>query len=148
MADKKISELTAATSVSTTDVVPIVQGTTTKKITATVLFENIPSSIKYAGICAEVGAPDTVQSGAISTVTAITYLSNITTSSMIVTLADGIQGQEKTLLMTVKTTDNIVLTCTHSSFTNITFTGINQTAKLKFMNDKWNILSVYGATVN
>ena len=146
MADKKISELTAATSVSTTDVVPIVQGTTTKKITPVVLFENIPSSVKYAGVCVETGTPDVVSSGAISVTTAITYITNITTSVMTVTLADGVQGQEKTILMTIRDTHNMTLTCTNSSFTNITFNGIGQTAKLKFMNSKWHILSVYGAT--
>lgn len=149
MADKKISELTAATSVSTTDVVPIVQGTVTKKITPVVLFGNIPTDIKYAGIIVETGTPDTVQSGAVSVLTAITYLSNITTSDTTVTLADGIQGQEKTFVCTVRTTNNIVLTPTNlaGASTTITFSAVGQTCKLKFMNNEWCIMSVFGASI-
>lgn len=150
MADKKISELTAATSVSSTDVVPIVQGTVTKKITPTVLFGNIPGDVKYAGISIENGTPDTVQTGAASVTTAITYLSNITTGVTAVTLADGVQGQKKTFVMTVRDSHNMELTPTNlmGPATKITFSEIGQTAVLKFMNNAWCVLSVYGATVS
>lgn len=149
MADKKVSELTASTSVSITDVLPIVQGSVTKKITPVVLFGNIPTDIKYAGILVETGTPDTVQTGAISLTTAITYLSNVTTGTTSTTLADGAQGQEKTLCMTVRTTNDVDVIPTNlvGVATKLTFAEVGQTAKLKFMNGSWHIMSVYGATV-
>jgi hypothetical protein len=150
MADKKISELTAATSVSLTDVLPIVQVTSTKKITPVVLFGNIPTDVKYAGFIAETGTPDTVATGAASITTAITYLSNVGGSLATVTLANGVQGQEKTFLMTARTSNDIDLVPANliGTDTKITFSAVGQTVKLKFMNSQWCVLSVYGAVVS
>ena len=44
MADTKISELTAATSVAAADSLVLVQSGVTKKVTSTTLFKNIPVS--------------------------------------------------------------------------------------------------------
>lgn len=147
MADKKISQLTSVTSVLVTDVLPIVQNSVTKKVTVESLFESIPSDIKYAGISVETGTPDQVQSAAASLSTAITYLTNITTGTTTVTLADGIQGQEKTFVCTVHETNDVELIPASFIATKITFTAVGQTAKLKYMNGSWHIMSVYGATV-
>jgi hypothetical protein len=147
--DKKISQLTVATSVSITDVVPIVQGTVTKKITPVVLFGNIPTNVNYAGVLVESGTPDTIQSGAASISTAITYLSNITTGLTTVTLPDGIQGQEKTILCTVRDSHDIELVPTNfANGLRITFGAVGHTCKLKFMNSEWCVLSLYGATIS
>jgi hypothetical protein len=76
-------------------------------------------------------------------------LSNITTGDTVVTLANGIQGQEKTVVMTVRDTNNITLTPTNlaGAATSISFIAVGQTCVLKFMNGSWNIMSIYGATV-
>lgn len=46
MADRKISELVSATTIGAIDVVPIVQSNTTKQITASTLFKNVPVNIQ------------------------------------------------------------------------------------------------------
>jgi len=47
MADQKISELTAATSAASADLIPIVQGGSNKKLTVANLFANLNSPSNY-----------------------------------------------------------------------------------------------------
>lgn len=147
MADKKISELVAATTIAATDILPIVQTNSTKKVSISTLFNNIPTNIKYSGIKVETGTPD-IPTTNIAIDTAISYLVNTTASAINLSLANGIQGQEKTLIATNITANVLVTPTNFANGTSIIFTNTGQTAKLLFVNSKWYILSIYGATVN
>jgi len=147
MADKKISELQATTSVSTTDVLPIVQNLTTNKITVGTLFSHVPGDIKYSGVLASLTTPETITSGAVSVLTPITFVSNETGIDITTTLANGSCANfEKTIIASTLTTNKVLVTCTGAGFTTLSFNSIGASAKLIFTNNKWYILSLHNVT--
>lgn len=146
MADKKISGLVETTSVSMTDVFPIVQGTTTKKITIGTLFGNIPGDIVYSGAVTYALAPEVVSSGAISTTIPISFLVNQTGDNVTLTLNGGDLNLEKTLIATDLTTNPVIVTLNGAGFTSLTFNATNATAKIIYTNDTWYILSLNNVT--
>lgn len=82
-----------------------------------------------------------------SATTAITNIQTNTTTCT-VTLPDGVQGQEKTFVMTNMGTNNAILVPTNKvGYTSITFNSNGDTARLLFDSTKWVILSTYGTTV-
>lgn len=146
MADKKVSELTVATSVGLTDVLPLVQSNVTKKVTADALFNSVPGNLKYVGFLAQSAAPQVVTSGAINVTANISHLVNATGSDIGVTLAAGTSGMEKTLVATSLVTNNMIVTLTGEGFTTLTFNNTGDTAKLLYTNSKWFVLSLHGVT--
>jgi hypothetical protein len=145
MADKKVSELTVATSVGAADVLPLVQNGTTKKVTSDVLFNNVPGNLKYVGFLAQGAIPQVVTSGAINVTANISHLSNATGSDANVTLAAGTEGMEKTLVATSLATNAVIVTLTGEGFTTLTFNSTGDTAKLLFTTSKWFVLSLDGS---
>jgi hypothetical protein len=149
MADKRISELSAITSVTSADVMPIVQNNATSKVTIQTLFTNIPTDISCVGKYVDASQPDAVtESGTISASTSITYVSNATINSVLLTLANGVQGQEKTIVCIglanpIVLTPSILIGATH-----ITFSNVGHTCKLQYLNGAWYILSLFGATIS
>lgn len=146
MADKKISGLTVATSVSLADVLPIVQSTSTNKVSLATLFANVPGDLKYAGVLASSITPETVTTGAISITTPISYIVNQTGANSALTLASGSLNMEKTIIATDLTTNSAVITLVGQSFTTLTFNSTGATAKLIYTNGKWYILSLRNVT--
>lgn len=146
MADKKVSELTVATTVNTADVLPLVQSSTTKKVTADVLFNNVPGNLKYVGFLAQAGTPQVVTSGAVNVTSNVSHLANSTGADVTVTLAAGTSGMEKTLVATSLLTNAAIVTLTGEGFTTLTFNTTGDTAKLLYTNSKWFVLSLNGAT--
>ena len=148
MADKKISGLTVATSVLSTDVLPIVQTTSTNQVSLATLFGNVPCDIKYSGVLASSTTPETITSGGISTTTPITFLVNQTGSNSYITMGPGTLNMEKTIVATDLTTNKVIVTLNDAqSFTTLTFNATGSTAKLIYTNDKWFILSLNNVTV-
>ena len=98
MADQKISELTAASTGASADLLHIVQGGTNKKITVQNLIENIAGNVKIDGFLAFDGTAEAITPGstAVSVTTAITNITStaVTTSSNALTFADA-YGQIK-----------------------------------------------------
>jgi hypothetical protein len=82
----------------------------------------------------------------VNTSAAVTYITTVGGSATL-SFADGVQGQEKTLVMIGDAGDAVLSPSSPSGFTTITFNDVGDTARLIFLNSKWNILSVYGATV-
>ena len=142
MADKKITALNAAASLSTDDLFHVVDdpsgSPTNKKITADNVFNIIPS---YLGLAA---TPATVASGVIDVTTPITFLS--TTGTVAYSLAAGTAGQIKMLVCTaVSGTPVGVLTPVASAndgYNTITFNAKGQTATLLWVNTAWMILAL------
>ena len=116
MADKKISELTAASSVGSSDITVLVQGGNTLSLSIGTLLANLPKRPVV------LEAQETIASGAISTALLYTELSNAA-AGVAYTLAAGTHGMEKVIVNTGST----------SSGTNsITVTGGRNIATVTF----------------
>jgi hypothetical protein len=88
-------------------------------------------------------------SGAANVTAAVTQLTT-TASAAAVTLANGIAGQTKTLLMAVDGGGDATLTpATKTGFATIVFNDAGDVATLRYVNDTlgWMIQSVNGVTV-
>jgi hypothetical protein len=141
MADKKISQLVAATTVNTGDVIPMVQGGQTLKIDASTLFKNIPVRTVV------LEAAESVVSGALSTA--------ILTSKVIpsgaptnYTLASGTHGMEKEIVCETFTSGTAVVAVTNGAgFANLTFDAVGDAIKLKNIGAKWYIMGNNGVVV-
>ena len=143
MADKKITALTAATSMASTDLSHIVTAVSTtptnKKITVANVFNKIPT---FLGI------------NSVETVTTATALSLTTGISLIsgaaTTLADSTTtGQLKIICATgVGTTTDVDLTTTLGAGGTYTFQTVGETLTLLWTGAAWAVLSISGnATV-
>jgi hypothetical protein len=107
MADKKVSELTAATTVSATDLFYVVQSSTSKYIAANVLFQNIPSAKFSANVA--FGSESTISSaGIVDSTSSVTKVvagaSNFTCS-----IAPGMTGQLKLMVMSATAGGNVTV---------------------------------------
>jgi hypothetical protein len=198
MADQKISELTAATSAASADLLNIVQGGSNKKLTVANFLANLNSPVVINGNGADqdtriagdadanllytdagndkvgVGTDTPAEkldvagnlaisdgflrlsatpqslsgSGSlvVNTTSAITYVTTVAGSATL-SFADGVQGQEKTIVFITDDGDAVLAPSSPAGFTNITFADVGDTARLIFVNSAWYILSVNGATV-
>jgi hypothetical protein len=148
MADKKISGLTVVTSVTPTDVLPIVQSSNTKKVSITTLFGDIPVDMKYSGLLQSSVQPETITSGNLSVLVPISFIVNQTGADSSLILPAGSLNLEKTILATDLTTNKVVVSITGQSFTALTFNSTGSSARLIYTNNKWFILSLYNVTAS
>lgn len=82
--------------------------------------------------------------GAVNLTTSKTILVS-TGAAQALTLADGVEGQEKFILYKTDGGSSVLTPTSKLGFTTITFTAVGDSAKLKFMDGKWNIVSLFGA---
>jgi hypothetical protein len=198
MADQKISELTAATSAASADLLNIVQGGSNKKLTVANFLANLNSPIVInengadqdtriegdndanlfyvdagndkVGIGSSTPAEKldvagnlAISSGflrlsatpqslsgsgslVVNTTSAITYVTTVSGSATL-SLGDGVQGQEKTIVFIGDDGDAVIAPSSTVGYTNITMADVGDTVRLIFVNSAWYILSVYNATV-
>ena len=136
MADKKISELPAVTSLTSGDVIPVVQAGNTVKVTTPVLAVAIQQLL-----------PTEAATSAIAT----TGLSTINALGGAYTLAAGSAGVEKTIVASATGTGTnstvIVTTTSGGASGTITFTAKGQVASLLNVGGTWFVSSLYGCTV-
>ena len=149
MADKKVTALTdlgtALASVDLFHVVDDPSGTPiNKKVSAENVFNNVPSwlGLKQA-VQALTGDGSTTLAANVTT--AITTV-NATSATGTVTLADGADGQIKTIInVSTSGTNNIVITPANlRGYTNITLNAQGETVTLLFKVSKWNIIGGHG----
>ena len=146
MADKKITALNASTALSTDDLFHVVDdpsgSPTNKKITATNVFNKIPSWIGLAQTAQALSTP-----GAIDVTSAITNLTSDGTDA--VTLADGTQGQIKIVCMTAGT-NTPVATITPTNLdggTTVTLNAVGASAVLLFNDSAWVVIAGNSAVI-
>jgi hypothetical protein len=154
MADKKVTALTdLGDNLATADLFHVVDdpsGTPiNKKIAAEDVFNNIPSWLGLKQASQAITA-DGSTATAVNVTTAVTEI-NATSATHAAALADGAEGQLKTII-NVSTSGTNAITITpvnRRGYSSITLNKQGETITLLFKNSKWNIFAEgNGATVN
>ena len=146
MADQKISELTAASTGASADLLHIVQGGTNKKLTVQNLMENIAGNVKIDGFLAFDGTAEAVAAGSAVAINVTSTLCNITSSNTTtggnsLTLANGVRGQIK-IITKISGTHDVDVTPAFTNGTKLTLSAVGESVTLIFNNSSWQIQSV------
>jgi hypothetical protein len=101
--------------------------------------------IKEFGSISEVrgGSIDLVSgSGALGAVNLSTVVTDIqSTGAATGTLSNGSQGKRKVIVMTVHGGDYVLTPANANGFATVTFSAVNKSVELVFINGKWNVVS-------
>ena len=153
MADKKITALTdLGDDLASADLFHVVDDPTgtpvNKKVAAEDVFNNIPSwlALKQSSQTATADGSTTI---AINVTTAITEI-DATSATSSCTLADGADGQIKTIL-NVSTSGTNAITITPRNlrgYTNIILNAEGESVTCLFKNSNWNIIAGNGYTTS
>lgn len=148
MADKKITQLTdLGDSLASVDLFHVVDdpaGTPiNKKIAAEDVFNNIPT---YLGLAQTSQTLTMDSSSQVADVTsAITEL-NAASAPGTVTLADGTNGQVKTILITTGSNAVTITPSNLSGHTSVVLNALGESVTLMFKSSNWNIIAGHGYT--
>ena len=149
MADKKITALTdLGDALATADLFHVVDdpsGTPiNKKIAAEDVFNNIPSFLGLKQTSQSITADGSTNT-AVNVTTAITEI-NATSATHAAAMADGSDGQIKTIINTSTSgTNNIVITPANlRGYTTITLNAPGETVTCLFKNSNWNVIAGNG----
>jgi hypothetical protein len=141
MADSKVTDFSAATSVNSADVLYLIQGTADKKISISTLLANLPNSLtKFSGLIALAfnGAQTLAGSGTIQTTQTLTLISNTGTTSSL-GISDGLyEGQIKVIMCTSASANSTITS--NIKATSITFNSAGDTALLVWYGSDWWVL--------
>jgi hypothetical protein len=134
MADKRISELTAATTVNAADAFVLVQSGSTLKVSADVLLSNAPVSVVVKQTA------EATASGALSTTLAYSKVTPAGTPTAY-TLAAGTHGLRKTIVCETFTSGTAVVTVTDGKgFATLTFDAMGDAVVLQNVAGFWYIV--------
>jgi len=149
MADKKITALTdLGNGLASVDLFHVVDDPTgtpiNKKVTAEDVFNNIPSWLGLNSTSQSITG-DGSRSTAINITTPVTEV-NATSAAAPCTLADGANGQIKTII-NVSTSGTNAITITPSNlrgYATITLNAPGETVTCIFKNSNWNVIAGNG----
>lgn len=141
MADKKVSELTAATSVGTADLLYYVQGGASKKLAVGTLFANAPTA-KFTGNVS-FKANNVSNAGAISSLDTVARLT-VGAETLSCTLAAGAPEQFKIVVMSATQGGSVIISSLGGN-ANVTFSKVGHTATFLYTSNVWYVL---GGTAN
>ena len=152
MADKKITALTdLGTALASADLFHVVDDPTgtpiNKKVSAENVFNNVPSWLGLKQAVQSITA-DGSTTIAVNVTTAITTI-NATSATHTCALADGADGQIKTII-NVSTSGTNAITITPTNLrggTTLTLNAVGETVMLLFKNSRWNVIGGHGYTL-
>jgi len=137
MADSKVSELTAVSVVNAADSLYVVQGSESKKATLAQVFADVATPASFSGTVAVTGAETLTSAGVISVTKNITLINNPSAAGNF-TIAAGVDGQIKHIVMTGNTGSHVLaLVDSQLAHASITFNSIGDTATLIYTSSKW-----------
>jgi hypothetical protein len=139
MADSKVTDFSAATSVNTADVLYLIQGNNDRKISISTLLANLPNTLtNFKGVVAIGGAAQNINnSGTVNNTSSITFINNTSNSNIV--LSNGLyDGQIKIIVMTSATNNSIIISNV-LGVASITFSRAGATATLMWVEaqNKW-----------
>lgn len=145
MADTKVSELTAATSVAADDILMLVQSGTSKKVTTANFFADVATPVKFSDSIS-IGDTNTMSApGEIILSTNITLLTNPSASGLL-NLGSGSEGQVKIVIMTANVGGNTLTLQDSQIDVDVTFASAGDTATLLYHNTKWYMIGGTAST--
>jgi len=153
MADQKISELTAASTGASADLLHIVQGGANKKLTVQNLLENVAGNVKIDGFLAFDGTAEaTTAAGSAVAIGVTAPLTNITSTGATIgsnslTLANGVQGQIKIITLIVDGGNVDVTPANFLNGTKWTMEDAGDSMTVIFNGANWQVLANNGCTV-
>jgi hypothetical protein len=140
MADSKVTAMTAATETASADVLYLVKPNTSPydfKITIANLFGGIPVPVVLEDKLVLSGTPQTLTSaGAIDITSSVTKITSPDGSGTL-TIADGVDGQIKTIIMQSNAGNHTLTITSNIGHSSIAFNGAGDTATLMFMGTVW-----------
>jgi hypothetical protein len=151
MADQKLSELTAATSAAPADNLYLVKGGASQKLSIANLFADVDTPVKLGSTLTfdETANREVISgAGAVSVTKTVTVLVSPAASGTL-TIAPGIEGQIKFIVMVANTTNNtLTLDDTDLGHDTVVFDGQGDTATLMYLNQKWWVVGGTAAVTN
>ena len=142
MADSKVSELTAATTVNSADLLYLIQSSTDKKISISTLLANLPNSLlKVGGLFAfNLNSPQSItNAGTINATTFMTVISN-TAGVYALNLDDGTYVGQLKLVMCTAAAGTSSITSNIKGITSVAFTEPGHTILLVWYTNDWWII--------
>ena len=143
MADSKVTAMTAATSVSPTDVLYLMKPSTSPydhKVTVANLFGGIPVPVVLEDDLVLGGTVQTLSAaGAISVSTLVTKITSPDGAGTL-TIPDGTEGQIKVVVMTSNNANHALTINSNIGHSSIVFNSPGDTAILIFMAGNWYFL--------
>lgn len=139
MADRKLSEMTAATSVAASDLLYLVSNNASKKISVETFLGGLPVPTKSPYFQTNANTQLLNATGSIDLTVPYTKIS-ADTISYTVTLGSGTEGLEKTIVLQGTNSAVVTIVGTFSGTTAITLVATGNAVKLVYIGAAWYIL--------
>jgi len=140
MADSKVSELTSATSVGVADQFYVVQSSTSKKVTAAVLFANAANVTLKGNVNLDSSVQAITSAGTLIDLTKpVTHLTADASGGSLAIPA-GTTNQIKYITMIATSGGSYAISANIANSQTITFSAVGKTAQLLYTNSKWHMV--------
>lgn len=139
MADTKVSELTTATSVGGSDVLYLVQSSTSKKVTVATLFQNASNVALKGNVNLDPSVQTITAPGFVDITKMISHLSADASGGNL-SINPGTASQIKILVMTATTGGTYTLKGNIANNANVVFSAVGNSATLLYTNSKWFVI--------
>ena len=137
MADSKVSELTAASSVGGSDLLYLVQSNTSKSITAANFFANAGNVVLKGNVAFDSSVQLLASPGIVDISKTVTHFAS-DASGGVCTIPTGKTNQIKIIVMISSSGGTFTINNANiGASANVVFNAVGKTATLLFTNNKW-----------